>query len=74
MQAMTNRMVRTQSAKYWIDADGEEVLFDYSTDPHELRNVAQSPKHASLRDELRVRLIRKAINARDPLPERIRPY
>ena len=74
MQAMSNRMVRTQSAKYWIDADGEEVLFDYSTDPHELRNVAQSPQHASLLNTLRVQLIRKAISARDPLPERIRPY
>jgi len=74
MQAMSNRMVRTQSAKYWVDADGEEVLFDYSTDPHELRNVAQSPQHASLLNTLRVQLIRKAISARDPLPERIRPY
>ena len=74
MQAMSNRMVRTKSAKYWIDVDGEEVLFDYSTDPHELRNVAQSPQHASLLNTLRVQLIRKAISARDPLPERIRPY
>lgn len=74
MQAMSNRMVRTQPAKYWIDANGEEPPFDDSTGPHELRNVAQSREHASLRDELRVRLNRKVINARDPLPERIRPY
>lgn len=74
MQATNNRMIRTKTAKYWIDDGGKEVLFDYSTDPHELRNVAQSPAHASLRDELRVQLIRKIIGARDPLPERIRPY
>ena len=74
MQGMSNRMIRTKSAKYWIDANGEEVLFDYSTDPHELRNLAPSAAHASLLNELRVRLIRKAIEARDPLPERIRPY
>ena len=74
MQGMSNRMIRTKSAKYWIDANGEEVLFDYSTDPHELRNLAHSADHASLLNELRVRLIRKVIEARDPLPERIRPY
>ncbi len=74
MQATSNRMVRTQAAKYWIDVHGEEVLFDYSTDPHELRNVAQSAAHSDLLDEMRVMLIRKAIAARDPLPPRIRPY
>ena len=74
MQAISNRMIRTNSAKYWIDGRGEEVLFDYSTDPHELRNVAASESHADLLDRMRVLLIRKSINARDPLPERIRPY
>lgn len=74
MQALDNRMIRTKRAKYWINAQGEEVLFDYSTDPHELRNVAQSGASKPLLDELRVRLLRKAITARDPLPERIRPY
>lgn len=74
MQAADNQMIRTRDAKYWIDQHGEEVLFEYSSDPHELRNVAQSESHADLLDEMRVMLLRKAIAARDPLPERIRPY
>ena len=74
MQATTNRMIRTKTAKYWINGNGEEVLFSYSDDPHELRNVAGADAHADLLDEMRVLLIRKWIDARDPLPERIRPY
>ena len=68
VQAMENRMIRTKSAKYWIDSYGEEVLFDYSSDPHELRN------HKDVLGQMRVRLLRKEIQSRDPLPERIRPY
>ena len=74
MQATNNRMIRTKAAKYWIDENGQEVLFDYSSDPHELRNVAQSDSHADMLDEMRVMLLKKVISARDPLPERIRPY
>lgn len=74
MQAMDNRMIRTKGAAYWIDEDGEEVLFDHSNDPYELRNVAQSNSHSKLLNQMRVLLLRKSISARDPLPERIRPY
>ncbi len=74
MQATNNRMIRTKAAKYWVDENGQEVLFDYSSDPHELRNVAQSDSHADMLDEMRVMLLKKVISARDPLPERIRPY
>ncbi len=74
MQALTNRMIRTKTAKYWIDEQGQEVLFDYQTDPHELRNVAQEDSHAALLSQMRVLLLRKVISARDPLPERIGPY
>jgi len=74
MQALSNRMIRTQKAKYWIDQDGEEVLFDLSNDPHELKNVAQAPSHRDLLDSMRVALLKRSIAAQDPLPERIRPY
>ena len=67
-------MPSTAATWPWPNADSADVLFDYSTDPEGLRNVARSLEHASLRNELRVQLIRKAVNARDPLPERIRPY
>ena len=74
MQAQPSRLIRTKAAKYWIDVHGEEVLFDYSSDPHELRNVAQSKTHANLLNDMRVLLLRKSIETLDPLPERIRPY
>ena len=74
MQAFDNRMIRTKHAKYWIDGTGEEVLFDYSNDAHELRNVAHAATHRALLDEMRVALLKRVIAARDPLPERIRPY
>lgn len=74
MQGLTNRMIRTKRAKYWIEGNGEEVLFDYSIDPDELRNVAQATAHRALLDEMRVSLLKKLIAARDPLPQRIRPY
>lgn len=74
MQATNNQMIRTKQAKYWVDENGEEVLFDYSSDPHELRNVAQAESHADMLDAMRVMLLRMVIAARDPLPERIRPY
>ncbi len=74
MQGISNQMIRTKAAKYWIDQNGEEVLFDYSSDPYEIRNVAQDEGHANLLAKMRVQLLRKVIAARDPLPERIRPY
>ena len=74
MQALDNRMIRTKSAKYWIDENGEEVLFDLSADPHELRNIAGDASRSELIEEMRVSLLRRLISVRDPLPERIRPY
>lgn len=74
MQTLTNRMIRSRTAKYWVDEHGEEVLFDYSSDPHELRNVANDSSHRELLDRMRVLLLRKTITTRDPLPERVRQY
>lgn len=74
MQATTNQMIRTSHAKYWVDENGEEVLFDYSSDPHELRNVAQESSHADMLSKMRLSLLKTVISTRDPLPERIRPY
>ena len=73
-QAFDNRMIRTKHAKYWIGGRGEEVLFDYSSDPHKLRNEAQDATQEALRDAMRVALLKKVIAARDPLPERILPH
>jgi hypothetical protein len=35
---------------------GDDELYDLSTDPWELKNVARSPSYASVRDALRLRL------------------
>ena len=74
MQGMRNKIVRSNKATYSIYDNGEELLFDLENDPHQLRNVAQDSSAKDLLDQMRVRLLKKTIEARDPLPERIRPY
>ena len=49
-------------------------MFDLDKDPYEYRNIAHLPEGKELLDQMRVKLLRKTIDARDPLPERIRPY
>jgi arylsulfatase len=74
MQSPNNRILRTRQALYCYWANGEEVLFDLERDPNELRNIAQNPEAKGLLDEMRMRIMCKAIAAADPLPERIAPY
>ena len=74
MQGMQNKTVRSKSAMYSIYRNGEELLFDLEKDPHQLRNIAQDASAKALLDQMRVTLLKKTIDARDPLPERIRPY
>ena len=73
-QATNNRILRTKAAKYCVWQNGEEVLFDLARDPHELHNVAGEAGAKALLDEMRVRLLRRAMETADPLPERIAPY
>ena len=42
------RSVRTQRYRYteWDDGKKGAQLFDYEVDPHELKNLADDPKHA----------------------------
>jgi arylsulfatase A-like enzyme len=74
MEGLNNRIIRTKRAKYCCWANGDEVLFDLEKDPNELRNIAREPSAKSLLDEMRLRLLRKTIQSRDPLPERVAPY
>ena len=39
MRGVNHCIIRTTGAKNVIDQNGEELLFDYATDPHELCNV-----------------------------------
>ncbi len=72
MQGVNNRIARSREATYAIYANGEELLFDLTQDPRQLRNVASTA--TALRDKMRHRLLLKIMETRDPLPERIRPY
>ncbi len=74
MHGMQNKIVRPKTATYSIYRNGEELLLDLQHDPHQLRNVAQDSSAKDLLDQMKVRLLKKTIEARDPLPERIRPY
>ena len=74
MQSPGNRIIRSRKAAYCYWANGEEVLFDLEKDPDELRNIAREPAAKSLLDEMRMRMLRRAIAAADPLPERVAPY
>jgi arylsulfatase A-like enzyme len=48
--------VRSDTAMYAAFADGAEELYDLVADPHQLRNLANSPLHREARHELRLRL------------------
>ena len=74
MQGPNSRAIRTRKAKYGYWANGEEILFDLEKDPQEFRNLAGQAAARPLLDEMRLRMLRKTLETRDPLPERIAPY
>ncbi len=74
MMGLRNKTLRSKTATYSIYENGEEILFDLRRDPHQLRNLSLRPEGRELLEEMRVALLRKTIEAQDPLPERIRPY
>ena len=74
MQGLNNRIIRSKRAKYSYWENGDEVLFDLEQDPSELHNIAAAPSAKPLLDQMRLRMLRKTLEARDPLPERIAPY
>jgi iduronate 2-sulfatase len=46
--------VRTERYRYaeWNGGQGGAMLFDETADPHEMKNLADDPAHAAVRDEL----------------------
>jgi arylsulfatase A-like enzyme len=46
------RMIRTKTHKLVINPESVNELYDLDTDPHELRNVYESPAHRGVRREL----------------------
>ncbi|MBL7222832.1 MAG: sulfatase-like hydrolase/transferase [Candidatus Brocadiae bacterium] len=68
------KTLRTRAHKYWLNDQGEEVLFDLDADPDEFVNVARDPAYASVRSSVRGRLLERLIHAADDLPGQIAPY
>ena len=66
---MSYKAVRTDRYKYihWINRDDGtgrlDELYDLARDPWELKNLAQTKKHAGLRTRLRGELQRLAVEA-----------
>ena len=49
-----NHAVRTETHRYIRYANGEEELYDHSSDPHEWHNLATGRQYASVKDQLAV--------------------
>ncbi len=47
-----NTAIRTQRWRYIRYEDGSEELYDHASDPHEWKNLANSPDHLSIKREL----------------------
>ncbi|MCB1021638.1 MAG: sulfatase-like hydrolase/transferase [Acidobacteria bacterium] len=74
MMGLNNKTLRSKEATYSVYSNGEEILFDLTRDPHQLKNLSLRPEGKPLLDKMRLALLRKTIEAQDPLPPRIRPY
>ncbi len=50
--------IRTERWRYtvWQNGKGGEELYDHQNDAHEYHNLATSPAHKEIREELRQRL------------------
>ena len=60
------RMIRTQDWKYAHYVGDKPELYDLRSDPGELHNLAGMPEHREKEEELRRRLLERAITAADP--------
>ena len=49
--------VRSRRYRYTLCGNGEEELYDHSTDAHEWTNLAGHPRHSEARIELRQQLM-----------------
>ncbi len=61
----TQRSVRTEAHKYVYNAVDTDELYDLTTDPHEMRNVAQDPAYQDVKHELVRRMWRFAKREND---------
>ena len=50
-------MVRTKTHKFIFNATDISELYDLARDPHEQRNVIKDPAYATVKEELKERLL-----------------
>lgn len=63
--------VRTERWRYteWDEGSKGQQLYDYQTDPGELRNLAADPKHAGMREKLKALVRKNWSNPYRPVPK-----
>jgi arylsulfatase A-like enzyme len=61
------RALRTRSAKYVLNPCDVDELYDLTTDPGELRNLAEDPAGAGLLRQMRSRMLERMRSTGDPL-------
>lgn len=62
------RGVRTARYTYTVNEQGPFHLFDNREDPYQMNNLASSPNHEAIRQNLHVRLVELLARAQDPFP------
>jgi len=80
-EAQVGRAVRTHRWKYCVNAPNkqgardagsdayvEQYLYDLQADPYELTNLVTAESHRAVTDVLRERLIRRMVEAGEPVP------
>lgn len=68
------KTVRTHEFKYSAGKHGQELLFDLTSDPHELTNVADDPGHAEALGAMRHELLRRWFDVERQYPLKTGQY
>ena len=68
LQSTGWKALRTDSHRYLLRADGQELLFDLADDPGEYDNVAGEARAAAVLADARRELARRLIELERPLP------
>lgn len=68
------KTIRTHSYKYCVSNEGEELLFDLKSDPHELRNVSGQAEYQDILHQAREELIRRWFTVEKQYPLRSGQY
>jgi arylsulfatase A-like enzyme len=68
------KSLRTDQARLCVSNDGEVLLFDHKSDPHELYNIAEQPKYRDLRLAMMEELTQRTFESERQLPTKTGAY